>query len=80
MMMIMMVIMLDEISHIPSLDYSLASQSKRPVHFIRLLLNFLCVYTYLSDRVINSFAAKNTAQMLSSIPPGPQFLFQGQQS
>lgn len=45
MMMMMMVMMLNKVSHIPSLDYSLASQSKRPVHFIRLLLNFLCVYT-----------------------------------
>jgi len=47
MMVIMMVMemMMNEISHIPSLDYSLASQFKRPVHFIMLLLNFLCVYT-----------------------------------
>lgn len=43
--MMLMMMMLNEISHIPSLDYSLASQSKRPVHFIRLLLNFPCVYT-----------------------------------
>ena len=43
-MMMVMVMIVNEISHIPSLDYSLASQSKRPVHFI-MLLNFLCVYT-----------------------------------
>lgn len=31
-------------AHMPSLDDSLASQSKSPVNFIILLLNFFCIY------------------------------------